>query len=746
LESLEDRCVPAIIPTYTVDQDWGSGFQASLRLDNQDPTAVNNWQVSFDYAANISSIWNAQIVSRTGIRYVVRNAGWNANLAAGSAVSFGFVAGPSSSATMSNITVNGTGTGPSLPALSVSDITFNEGNSGTTNATFTVSLSAASTSSVSVQYATRNGTATASSDYTATSGTLTFTPGQISKTVTVSIAGDATVEPDETFFLDLSTPTGATLGRTSATATIRNDDTAPQTGGFTYAVTSNWGSGFNGQVTYRNSTSSAISNWTISFDFSGQISSIWDAQIVSHVGSRYVVKGAGWNDTIAANGSVSFGFTATPGTPTNFALGTGSGGGGGGGGIQNRPPVAVNDSTVAYPAQPTRIAVLVNDSDPDGDVLSVSSITTPANGSATLNSDGTVTYTARAGYVGSDTFSYTISDGRGGTASASVALTVVNPSAAQWPTQYSAPYVDMTLFPTYDLVRTTREQGIKYFTLAFVVAGPGNVPAWGGFGEYAINGSAFDLAMRNQVNGVRALGGDVMVSFGGANGVELAQGITNVTALKNAYRSVVDAYQLTHVDFDIEGAAAADPVSIARRSQAMALLQQELAAEGRALKIWLTLPVLPTGLTQDGVNVVRSAVQAGVNLSGVNIMAMDYGAFAAPNPQGRMGDYAIQAATSLFNQLKNVYGTTKTDAQLWQMVGITPMIGMNDVTTEIFDQQEAREVLAFAQSKGITRLSMWSINRDRANPNGAIGYVETTSSSILQTPFEFSLIFEQIRR
>jgi hypothetical protein len=102
----------------------------------------------------------------------------------------------------------------------------NEGNSGTANASFPVTLSAASAATVTVQYTTTNGTATAGSDYTATSGTLTFTPGQTSKTINVPIVGDTTVEPDETFTVTLSTPTNATLGTATATGTITNDDVA----------------------------------------------------------------------------------------------------------------------------------------------------------------------------------------------------------------------------------------------------------------------------------------------------------------------------------------------------------------------------------------------------------------------------------------------------------------------------------------------------------------------------------------
>src|SRR4029079_14925094 len=112
-----------------------------------------------------------------------------------------------------------------------------------------------------------------------------------------------------------------------------------------------------------------------------------------------------------------------------------------------------------------------------------------------------------------------------------------------------------------------------------------------------------------------------------------------------------------------------------------------------------------TGLTADGLYVISSAIARGVNVNLVNVMAMDYGDSAAPNPNGKMGDYAIQAATSLYNQLAGLYGTSKSETQLWAMIGVTPMIGLNDVVSETFDQQEARELVAFAKQKGIGRIA-----------------------------------------
>jgi hypothetical protein len=119
-----------------------------------------------------------------------------------------------------------TGAAP-LPTLSINDASVNEGNVGTTTASFTVTLSAAATSAVTVNYTTADGTAAAGSDYTATSGALTFAIGETTKTVSVPISGDTTVESNETFSITLSAATGATLADALGQGTVVNDDVAP---------------------------------------------------------------------------------------------------------------------------------------------------------------------------------------------------------------------------------------------------------------------------------------------------------------------------------------------------------------------------------------------------------------------------------------------------------------------------------------------------------------------------------------
>jgi parallel beta-helix repeat protein len=117
-----------------------------------------------------------------------------------------------------------------VPSMTIDDVTVAEGDAGSTPAAFTVRLSAAATQAVTVSFATANGTATAPGDYTAVSGSLTFAIGALTATVPVAVAGDTTVEPDETFSLNLTNAVGATLADATGLGTISDDDAPPLAG------------------------------------------------------------------------------------------------------------------------------------------------------------------------------------------------------------------------------------------------------------------------------------------------------------------------------------------------------------------------------------------------------------------------------------------------------------------------------------------------------------------------------------
>lgn len=295
-----------------------------------------------------------------------------------------------------------------------------------------------------------------------------------------------------------------------------------------------------------------------------------------------------------------------------------------------------------------------------------------------------------------------------------------------------APYVDCLLWPNFDISNVALT-GICNYTCAFIVDDQfqsGANPCWGG---YSTLGTDY---YQDKIAALREQGGDIIMSFGGANGIELAYAASTEFEARDAYKTMIEAYDLTSIDFDIEGFLVAEPLSRLRRSKAMKLLQNEFPY----LKISLTLPVMPDGLTNDGKNTVASALSQGVDLDIINIMAMDYG------PSGiDMGDAAISAGEALFTQLKTLYqnaGIPQSDSVIWSKVGICPMIGHNDVQGEIFYIDDAIDLANWASQKKIGRLTMWSANRDKAcaNPNDPL----YSCSRIEQELFEFSSIFNAV--
>jgi chitodextrinase len=297
-----------------------------------------------------------------------------------------------------------------------------------------------------------------------------------------------------------------------------------------------------------------------------------------------------------------------------------------------------------------------------------------------------------------------------------------------------APYIDMGLTASWQLVSIQQQSGIKVFTLGFVVGNGGCTPTWGGVGATVANDTLPNgTTMLSLVQGVRAAGGDVIISFGGASGTELALGCSTVSSLQAAYQSVINRYSVNsstpvRLDFDIEGGATTDQTSINRRNQALVGLKNA----NPGLVISYTLPVLPTGLVASGVNILNSVKAAGLNVNVINVMAMDYG--SANDNGGQMGLSATQAASNTHNQV--------VAAGLTASIGVTPMIGINDVNTEIFQLSDAQMLLNFANSNSyITRLSMWSVSRDNGScPNQ--GFASPVCSGISQSNWAFSNIFK----
>jgi cell division septation protein DedD len=454
--------------------------------------------------------------------------------------------------------------------------------------------------------------------------------------------------------------------------------------GAAYTKTSSWTGGYTGQYVITNDTDKAQSDWTLEFDLPAgtTIGSLWNGEHTVK-GQHITVKPASWNNELAPGKSVTVGFvTSASGKaadPTSCLI--------------NKVKCSVDDGATPQPSgrpteQPKPAPTPTATATPTATPTQKPTPTAKPTATPTVTPKPTPTETSAggAGY---------------------------------------APYIDTSLYPAYDMLDTAAKTGVKEFNLAFITSGGSCAPLWGGVTDLASDKVAA------QIGALRAKGGDVRVSFGGAAGHELALNCSSARDLAAAYGKVIDEYKLTKVDFDIEGAALPDTAANSRRSQAIAQLQKSHPG----LDVSFTLPVMPEGLTQPGVDLIADAKKNGVKINAVNIMAMDYG----PAYSGDMGEYAIQAATATQAQIKGVLGLS--DAAAWQAVAVTPMIGVNDVVTEIFKVDDATQLVNFAKSKDMGWLSMWSSTRDKQCPGGEKPAADATCSSILQEPLAFTKAF-----
>ena len=304
--------------------------------------------------------------------------------------------------------------------------------------------------------------------------------------------------------------------------------------------------------------------------------------------------------------------------------------------------------------------------------------------------------------------------GAGGTA-------VLAAHAASAATTYGvAPYVDLSANSSGLLDSAITQAGLRSYTAAFVI-GSGCTPIWGD--SLDINSSTVNAKIAK----AESEGAKTIISFGGAGGVELAQSCTDTTSLAAAYQSVINKYHVDHLDFDVEGAAIADTASINRRFQAI----NRLAAANSGLSVSVTIPVLQSGPDGNGSAFLQAAKANGTRIDVVNIMTMDYGGAVSD-----MGAAAISAAKGTLSAARGVWSGFS-----YANLGITPMIGQNDQSGEVFTLNNARDLLTFANANGVGRLAFWSVGRDQPCPGGAGGGASPNCSSIAQNSLDFTNIF-----
>ena len=327
----------------------------------------------------------------------------------------------------------------------------------------TVTLTAVRTGGASgaatIDYAvSAGGSATADADFTPTSGTLSFADGETSKTFAITIADDAIDELDETINVALGNPGGAgVLGVVAPTTvvTITDNDPAP-------TVSIGDATATEGDVATFTVTLSTASGRPVTVDFATAEGSATGGSDYTSASGTVTFAAGETSKTVAVTtlGDVeqeaAETFTVTLSNPDGATLADASGAGT----INNLPnesPVPAADVVQLAPGQAgIAIAVLANDTDADGDALAVGTVTAPANGTAVLNADNTVTYTPAFGFTGADSFTYSVTDGKGGVANSTVNLTVAGNGLVVNPTNAKKQDLFVAATPGNDQVQLVR--------------------------------------------------------------------------------------------------------------------------------------------------------------------------------------------------------------------------------------------------------------------------------------------------
>src|SRR4051812_40548844 len=311
------------------------------------------------------------------------------------------------------------------------------------------------------------------------------------------------------------------------------------------------------------------------------------------------------------------------------------------------------------------------------------------------------------------------------------------------PDHVFAPY-----FQSYngtDPAAVSRASGAHYLTMAFLqtqTTGSCDI-LWNGDPATPVAHSQYGP----QIDKIRATGGDVVPSFGGygadSTATEIADSCTDVGKIAAAYEKVVTTYDVTRLDMDIEDISLDNTAAIDRRSQAIHLVQRWADRQHRPLQIVYTLPTAPTGLEDNAISVLTSALTYGARVDIVNIMTFDYYDDQAHD----MPADTRTAANGLVGTLRTLY-PHRSSKQLWAMVGITEMIGIDDYGSggetgplEVFTLADARDITRWATAHGIGELSFWALGRDNGGCPGTPG--SDDCSGVAQTPYLFTSLMKR---
>ena len=324
---------------------------------------------------------------------------------------------------------------------------------------------------------------------------------------------------------------------------------------------------------------------------------------------------------------------------------------------------------------------------------------------------------------------------------ASVTATVVGvaaptaSAATPFPARLFAPYFEA--WTGQSPAQLSQQSGAKHLTMAFLqTASRGSCTLlWNGDTSMPIAQSTFGADIAT----MRSRGGDVIPSLGGFTadntGTELSDSCTNVNSIASEFQRLITTYDVSRIDLDIEDNSLTNTAGIDRRNKAIKMTEDWAAANGRNIQFTYTLPTSTSGLVDTGLRVLRNAVQNNARIDFVNIMTFDY----FDNQPHQMAQDTMTAANGLHTQLGQIF-TGRTSAQLWNMINVTEMIGVDDFgPAETFTTADAATVLNWARNTGISGISFWALQRDNGSCPGS--GASDSCSGIQQSTWFFSQQF-----
>lgn len=296
-----------------------------------------------------------------------------------------------------------------------------------------------------------------------------------------------------------------------------------------------------------------------------------------------------------------------------------------------------------------------------------------------------------------------------------------DPAAAAAPSGTNGPYLYLGWGNPPQATDFMQQTGTKQLTMAFILSSGGCTPAWDG--QRPLQGGQDE----ETIKAVQAAGGDVTPSIGGWSGNKLGEACSNAEDLAGAYQQVIDAYGLKSIDIDIEASEVENAEVRQRVIDALKIVKEK----DSGIKVYLTFGTTPSGPNENGEDLIQKGADAGLDVDGWTVMPFDFG-----DGTTDMVTATKSAVDGLKDQVKAAYGLS--DDEAYAKSGLSSMNGVTDVEGESVSAGDFQQIVDYAKSKNLARVSFWAVNRDRPCEGG--GGASDSCGGIDQQEWEFSKI------